>query len=124
MATRVSWGFADITISFDMDTPSGAPERGGARGRARSTGVGQGRALRWPLRAAQERLLLLHECFPHPMLTLRKIWITGRRIFRGSAINTADFFSLLVARGQFTNRRMRTFITRPNAKKTNAVEEP
>jgi hypothetical protein len=34
--------------------------------------VGQGGALRWPLRAAQERLLLLHECFPHPVLTLLK----------------------------------------------------
>ena len=58
------------------------------------------------------------------MLTLLKIWITGRRIFRGSGTNTADFFALLVARAQLTNRRMRTFITRPNAKKTNAVEEP
>jgi hypothetical protein len=72
MATRVSWGFAEITISFDMNTPSGAPDRGGARACSRSTGVGQGHALRWPLRAAQERSLL-HECFPHPMLTLLKI---------------------------------------------------
>jgi hypothetical protein len=57
--------------------------------------VGQGGALRWPLRAAQERLLLLHECFPHPMLTLLKIQFTGRRIFRGSGTNTSDFFALL-----------------------------
>src|SRR5271155_5495351 len=93
-APRVSWGFSDINISFDMNTPRGAPDRGGARVRARSTGVGQGGALRWPLRAAQERLPLLHQCFPHPMLTLLKIWITGRRIFRGSGTDTADFFAL------------------------------
>ena len=73
MATRVSWGFADITISFDIEAPHGAPDRGGARDLARSTGVGQGLALRWPPRAAQERLLALHVCFPHPMLTLLKI---------------------------------------------------
>ena len=37
---------------------------------------------------------MLHECFPHPVLTLLKIWITGRRIFRGSGTNTSDFFAL------------------------------
>ncbi|MGC2666992.1 MAG: hypothetical protein WA305_23085, partial [Candidatus Acidiferrales bacterium] len=69
MATRVSCGFADITISFDMETPHGASGRGGARRRARSTGVGQGNALRWPQRAAQEKPFGLCGLFPHPMLT-------------------------------------------------------
>jgi hypothetical protein len=69
MATRVSCGFAEITISFDMKTPKGASERSGAPIRARLTGVGQGDAYCSPQRAAQERLLKLSVGFPHPMLT-------------------------------------------------------
>jgi hypothetical protein len=58
-----------MTISFDMETPHGASGRGGARRRARSTGVGQGNALHWPQRAAQEKPFGLCGLFPHPMLT-------------------------------------------------------
>jgi hypothetical protein len=62
MATRVSWGFADITISFDMETPQGASGRGGhvcLQGeRTRSVGVAEGCALCKPRRAAQEESVL------------------------------------------------------------------
>jgi hypothetical protein len=57
MATRVSWGFADITISFDMETPQGASGRGGHVGwqgeRARSVGVAENHTMCKPRRAAQ-----------------------------------------------------------------------
>jgi hypothetical protein len=52
-----------------METPHGASGRGGTRSGARSTEVGQGNALRWPQRAAQEKSFGLCDCFPHPMLT-------------------------------------------------------
>jgi hypothetical protein len=68
MATRVSWGFADITISFDMDTPHGASDRAGARMRAeRPAGVAEGCALYLPRRAVQERTIAFLDRFPHPM---------------------------------------------------------
>jgi len=39
MATRVSWGFAEITISFDMKTPQWASDGGGhAEGESERTG--------------------------------------------------------------------------------------
>jgi hypothetical protein len=69
MATRVSCGFAEITISFDMNTPHGASERSGTRKRARLTGVGHSNTLCSPQRAAQERLFDICGGFPHPMLT-------------------------------------------------------
>jgi hypothetical protein len=62
MATRVSWGFADITISFDMETPQGASGRGGhvdwQGERARSVGMAEGHALCKPRRAAQEESMM------------------------------------------------------------------
>jgi hypothetical protein len=71
MATRVSWGFADITISFDMETPKGASARGGPvkwQGeRVHSAGVAEDTALCMPRRAAQEEPEFLLHGFLHPM---------------------------------------------------------
>jgi hypothetical protein len=71
MATRVSWGFADITISFDMETPQGASGRGGhvewQGERARSVGVAECHINCKPRRAAQEEPVLSLDCFLHPM---------------------------------------------------------
>jgi hypothetical protein len=67
MATRVSWGFAEITISFDMETPHGASDSGGTHLRARSTGVADGNCRCPPGRSIWEKPLMLPAHFPHPM---------------------------------------------------------
>src|SRR3984957_1913616 len=68
MATRVSCGFAEITISFDIYTPHGASDGGGTH-----AGAEQDDSLNSARRAAQERLLKLCVCFPHRCLPDLKI---------------------------------------------------
>ena len=64
--------------------------------------------------AAQEHSLL-RDYFPHPACPSLDCEIPGRIVVDGSGT---------LSLGQLTNRRMRTFITRPNAKNTNAVDDP
>src|SRR5580700_3947341 len=115
MATRVSCGFAEITISFDMETPHGASDGGGTHARA----PGQ-RGARHCLRSATHGCpgktcrVAGFVCSPmHPSFQNRTA--AGKR----SAARV-----LKSLRAQLTKRRMRTYITRPRDINTKAVAEP
>src|ERR1700722_18889847 len=120
MATRVSCGFAEITISFDIYTPHGASDGGGTHASAE-----QDDSLNSARRAAQERLLKLCVSFPHRCLPDLKIEfrpaVNPRLVYR---FKTLNHFLIQNLRAQLTKRRMRTFITSPKAKNTKAVADP
>src|SRR5208282_2657898 len=129
MATRVSCGFADITISLDMYTPNCASDRGGAHERStRAAGVAQGCALGVPRGAVLERPIAYANRFPHPMRSSIQNWnsnFRSRWSGTGHCMNLFLFLFPASASGaQLTNRRIRTFITSPKAKNTKAVAEP
>src|ERR1700730_8735720 len=116
MATRVSCGFAEMTISFDMETPHGASDGGGVHERAHPASVAQGTALDLPRTAAQEKPVALLDSSAHPMHPSFQNRIpAGKR---------SEALALKSLRAQLTKRRMRTFITRPKAINTKAVAEP
>src|SRR5271165_6962753 len=69
MATRVSWGFADITISFDICLKLLAEHRRAAVHTRARTGAGMAReaALRPPRTATCEKVVALLNCAAQPM---------------------------------------------------------
>jgi|ERR1700720_2480344 hypothetical protein len=116
MATRVSCGFAEITISFDIETPHGASDGGGTQERAHAARVAQGTALYLPRTAAREKPVALLDCSAHPMRLSFQIKSPAGKRFAARALKSCWV--------QLTNRRMRTFITRPKDINTNAVADP
>src|SRR5579864_4541470 len=68
MATRVSWGFAEMTISFDIiEAPIYASERDGAHLCAKPTGAREGCTFWPPRRIAWEEPKLQQGVFLLPM---------------------------------------------------------
>jgi hypothetical protein len=92
MATRVSWGFADITISFDIGLKLLAEHRRAAvHTRARTAaGAAQEAALHPPRTATCEKVVALLNCTAQPM---RPSFRTGfpARDYRGGS--TAKLFT-------------------------------
>src|SRR5579863_172161 len=106
MATRVSCGFAETTISFDMKTPHGASAASQAlQARMRESRQGQ---------RGSEGVRILQSSFPHPMRSsfLKCDYRRAMRRRRDSL------------QTQFTKRLVRTFITKPRAKNPKIVDEP
>src|ERR1700683_2047288 len=92
MATRVSCGFAEMTISFDIYTPHGASDGGGTHASAeQDVGLDSAR------RAAQERLIRLCDCFPHRCLPDLKIEFPACDIARLGFLPKFGLLSLLLA---------------------------
>src|SRR6202161_4828553 len=92
MATRVSCGFAEMTISFDIYTPHGASD-----GAAPPASAGKDDSLDSARRAAQERLIRLCDCFPHRCLPDLKIEFPACDIARLGFLPKFGLLSLLQA---------------------------
>jgi hypothetical protein len=82
---------------------------------ARPASVAECGAKFWTEWAAPERFLLLLAQLTHPMRSSIKSLIPAP-VYRDAGTECCG--------AQLTKRRMRTFITKPKAKKTKAVDDP
>src|SRR5581483_11354451 len=105
MATRVSWGVADITNSLGMKAPQSASPHSYARR--------FGTRLRSPKPGQCHLIYLLSHAMRSQILNLLSL-----------AQDRSTAQEPKPARDQLTNRLRRTFITRPKAKNTNSMAEP